>query len=105
MNPQRPPTTTAAIKPLRKNSYSKGTRKDMSGSNCSNVQRLLEQNRRRTQATILFIQVERLERFERLEPLLSFSCVARAVARRSSPSRPGVKPPARRYRQPAESRR
>src|SRR5262249_52150700 len=65
MKPQSAPTTTAARKPLRKNSYSNGTNKDMS-SNRSNVQAV--------QAAFGRCElIERLERFERCH--LSVRCV------------------------------
>jgi 23S rRNA maturation mini-RNase III len=59
MKPQSAPTTTAARKPLRKNSYSKGNRKDINVQIVQAVQAL--------QAVFgRFELFERLERFERV---------------------------------------
>src|SRR5215468_2281511 len=67
MKPQSAPTTTAARKPLRKNSYSKGRSKE-------GIKVQIVQNVQAVQAVFgRFELVERLERFERYH--LSVRCV------------------------------
>src|ERR1041385_4586949 len=80
MKPQSAPITTAAMKPLRKNSYSNGTNMDIKFKIVQKVQAVQTVNKTKTakrfNSAFCSRRFERLERLERLERYVSYVCGA-----------------------------